>query len=358
MSGTDPGISSGLTADGRDVSGLHRFMRDHVEGFAGTIDRVERLNGGTSNPTYLVGVGERRYTLRRKPYGKLLPSAHQVDREFRVIAALNQTDVPVPRALAMCRDADVIGTDFYIMEFVDGRILWDQSLPGMAPSARAGIWDELNRGMAALHAVDPVAVGLADFARPGNYMTRQIDRWSRQYQASKTDEIPEMDRLMAWLPAHTPESTRTTIVHGDYRLDNAIFHATEPKLLALLDWELATLGDPYADFAYHCLSWRTPPDPKGRGLLGLDLVGSGIPSEDAFVVTYCKRAGIERIPNWDFYVAYNLFRVAAIGQGVHKRSLDGVYDNRSREENLAERVRMRAVLGWAIVERLMKSGGA
>ena len=356
MIGTDPGVSSGLTADGRGVAGLQSFMRDHVEGFSGIIDRVERLNGGTSNPTYLVGAGDQRYTLRRKPYGKLLPSAHQVDREFRVIAALHDTDVPVPKALALCQDEDVVGTTFYVMEYVAGRVLWDQSLPGMASSDRAGIWDELNRGMAALHAVDPAAVGLADFARPGNYMARQIDRWSKQYRASQTDAIAEMDRLMEWLPANTPDSARTTIVHGDYRLDNAIFHATKPKLLALLDWELATLGDPYADFAYHCLSWRTPPDPKGRGLLGLDLAGSGIPGEDAFVAAYCKRAGIDRIRNWDFYVAYNLFRVAAIGQGVYKRALDGVYDNRSREENMAERVRIRAELGWAIVERLTKSG--
>ncbi|QQS11435.1 MAG: phosphotransferase family protein [Rhodospirillales bacterium] len=347
------GSASGLTADGRDLSGLERFLREHVDGFHGPIDRVERMNGGTSNPTYLVGAGGARYALRRKPYGKLLPSAHQVDREYRVISALKGTGVPVPEALALCRDDDVIGSAFYVMRFVDGRVLWNQSLPGMAPAERASIWDELNRAQAALHDVDPRAVGLEDFARPGNYVARQVDRWSKQYRASQTHDIPEMDRLIEWLPGNVPKDARTAIVHGDYRMDNAIFDAREPRLLALLDWELATLGDPLADFAYQCLSWRTPPDPKGRGLLGLDLAGTGIPTEAEFVRAYCRRMNVDSLPHWDFYMAYNLFRVAAIGQGVYKRALDGVYDTGSRNEDQAERVRIRAVLGWQAVERML-----
>ncbi len=354
MSSTDNlGVTSGLTADGRDLSGLERFMRENVEGFRGPIERVERMNGGTSNPTYLVGAGDARYALRRKPYGKLLPSAHQVDREYRVISALNKTDVPVPPALALCQDDEVIGSAFYIMRFVDGRVLWNQSLPGMSPVERAAIWDDMNRAMAALHKVDPQAAGLADFARPGNYMGRQIDRWTKQYRASQTDDIREMERLMEWLPWNVPPMARTTIVHGDYRLDNAIFDERQPKLLALLDWELATLGDPLADFAYQCLSYYTPPDPKGRGLAGLELAGSGIPTEAEFVRTYARRMGMDSLPNWDFYMAYNLFRVAAIGQGVYKRMLDGVYDTAARGENMVDRVRIRAVAGWTIVERML-----
>src|SRR6476469_4297188 len=238
-----------------DVACLERFMRENVEGFGGTLE-VEQFKGGQSNPTYRLSAGAKRYVLRRKPPGKLLPSAHAVDREYRVITALAKTDVPVARTYALCTDEAVIGTPFYIMDYVEGRVLWDPQLPGMPPGERAAIFDEMNRVIAALHRVDYAAIGLADYGKPGNYFQRQVDRWSRQYRASETEKIEAMDRLMEWLPANIPAGDETAIVHGDYRLDNMIFHPTEPRVLAVLDWELSTLGHPMADFSYHLMAWR------------------------------------------------------------------------------------------------------
>src|SRR5688572_24334990 len=252
-----------------DVSALERYMREHVEGFEGSLTAVQ-FKGGQSNPTYRLTAGGRHYVLRRKPPGKLLPSAHAVDREYRVITALAGTGVPVPRTYALSEDESVIGTAFYIMECVEGRVLWDPRLPGFTREERAAVWGEMNRVLAALHKVDYAAIGLADYGKPGNYFARQIARWTKQYKAPETETIEAMDRLAAWLPENIPEGDETTIVHGDYRLDNIIFHPTEPKILAVLDWELGTLGHPLADFSYHCMAYRLSPD-DFRGIGGLDL---------------------------------------------------------------------------------------
>src|SRR5262249_50223058 len=286
-------------------------------------------------PTYLLTTPARRYVMRSKPgpVAKLLPSAHAVEREYRVMAALAATDVPVARMLLLCEDEAVIGRAFYVMEHVEGRVMWDQALPGMTPAQRGAISDEMNRVMAALHRVDVNTVGLADYGRPGNYFERQIGRWTKQYQASVTEPIEAMDRLIEWLPAHIPASARdeaqVSIVHGDFRLDNLIFHPTEPCVLAVLDWELSTLGHPLGDFSYHCMPGHTPPG-SSRGIGGLDLAALGIPAEPEYVRRYCERTG--RIPpggsidavmaDWNFYLAYNLFRLAAILQGIAKRVVD------------------------------------
>ena len=254
---------------------------------------VEQYQGGQSNPTYRVTAGERRYVLRRKPPGKLLPSAHAIDREYRVMSALAATDVPVAKMHALCEDDAVIGTAFYVMEYVEGRILWDPTLPGMNPSQRAAHYDELNRVIAALHLVDYTAIGLGDFGRTGNYIERQVARWSKQYQAAGADRIDAMDRLIEWLPSHIPDGDETSIVHGDYRLDNVIFHPTEPRILAVLDWELSTLGHPLSDFAYQVMAWRLSPQ-EFRGLKGANLESLGIPSEAEYVAAYCKRTGRDR----------------------------------------------------------------
>ena len=283
---------------------------------------VEQYQGGQSNPTYRVTAGQRRYVLRRKPPGKLLPSAHAIDREYRVMSALATTDVPVAKMHALCEDDAVIGTAFYVMEYVEGRILWDPTLPGMNSSQRAAHYDELNRVIAALHLVDYTAIGLADFGRTGNYIERQVARWSKQYQAAGADRIDAMDRLIEWLPAHIPDGDETSIVHGDYRLDNVIFHPTEPRILAVLDWELSTLGHPLSDFAYQVMAWRLSPQ-EFRGLKGADLASLGIPSEAEYVADYCKRTGRTGIPHFEFYLIFNMFRIAAILHGVLSRAQQG-----------------------------------
>ena len=263
-----------------DTARLHEFMRANVEGYSGTLE-VEQFRGGQSNPTYRLAAGSRRYVLRRKPPGKLLPSAHAVEREFRVIQALHGVGFPVARPYVLCEDEGVIGTAFYIMDCVEGRVLWDQALPGMDPAQRFAIWDELNRVIALLHTVDYRAVGLEGFGKEGSYLERQITRWSKQYRASETQKIEAMDNLIAWLPHHIPPGDETTIVHGDYRLDNTIFHHTEPRILAVLDWELSTLGDPLADFSYHLMAWHMPHSESAAGtpeLVGPDPVARGLPS--------------------------------------------------------------------------------
>jgi aminoglycoside phosphotransferase (APT) family kinase protein len=337
-----------------DVDALQSYLGNHVDGVHGPL-QVEQFKGGQSNPTYCVTAGGgRRFVLRRKPPGKLLPSAHAVDREYAVIRALHATGFPVARPYALCTDDSIIGTAFYVMDYVEGRVLWDQSLPGISKSERFSIWDELNRVIALLHTIDYRAVGLEGFGKPGNYIERQVVRWTRQYQTSETERIPAMDDLIAWLPTNIPPQTSTTIVHGDFRLDNVIFHATEPKILAVLDWELSTLGEPLADFAYHCMSWHIPPG-QFRGIAGLNLKELGIPGESQYLAMYCKRTGRSGVdPNhWDFYIAYNLFRIAAILQGIMKRVVDGTAAS-DNARDAGKRARPMAELGWKQVEKIIR----
>jgi len=336
-----------------DVARLAEWMKHTLGHLDGDIE-VAQFKGGQSNPTYLVTAGRDRFVLRRKPPGKLLPSAHAVDREFRVLRALADTDVPVARALGLCEDDAVIGTAFYLMEYVGGRVFWQPQLTELERPERARIHDEANRVIAALHTVDPIAVGLGDYGKTGAYIARQVARWSKQYQASATEAIPAMDRLMEWLPANVPASDETRIVHGDYRIDNLIFHATEPNVLAVLDWELSTLGHPLADFAYHCMIWRISPD-LFRGLGGLDLAALGVPTEQEYVAAYCRRTGRDGIPerDWEYYLAYNMFRIAAILQGVYARALQGNASNADAHKT-GRITRPLAELAWQQVERLEK----
>ena len=310
-----------------DIAALSAYLSDRLEGFQGPL-KVQMFNGGQSNPTYKLITPRHAYVMRAKPgpVAKLLPSAHAVEREFKVMQGLAGTDVPAPRMHCLCEDESVIGRAFYVMEFVEGRVLWDQSLPGMTKAERAEIYDEMNRVISALHRVPFAARGLADYGKPGNYFERQIGRWSKQYKASITEPIDEMDQLMAWLPTHVPPAAMdpdmVSIVHGDFRLDNLIFHPTEPRVLAVLDWELSTLGHPLADLSYQCMGWHIPPG-TFRGIGGLDLHGLGIPTEATYVRRYCERTGLSTpealLSDWDFYLAYNLFRMAAILQGIAKR---------------------------------------
>ena len=335
-----------------DVARLAAWMREHVDGSIRDLE-VSQFKGGQSNPTYLVDGGKRRYALRRKPPGKLLPSAHAVDREYRVMKALASTDVPVPKMHALCEDPEVIGTPFFVCDFVEGRVLWDPTLPDLTNAQRVAHYDELNRVIAALHRVDYAAIGLGDYGKPGSYLARQVDRWTRQYHASETEKIEAMDNLIAWLPANLPAGEDTSIVHGDYRIDNVIFHPTEPRILAVLDWELSTLGHPLADFAYHCMTWRMPEGAHGRGLAGADLPALGIPTEKEYVAMYCRRTGrAEGIPHFDYYVAFNMFRLAAILQGVKARALQG---NAASAEAHAAGARTRAIAeeGWRQAEKLI-----
>jgi aminoglycoside phosphotransferase (APT) family kinase protein len=330
-----------------DVAALESYLKFKIE-------KLEQFKGGQSNPTYRITAADgRRFVLRRKPPGKLLPSAHAVDREYRVIKALHPTGFPVARPHVLCEDESVIGTAFYVMDFVEGRVLWDQSLPGMSKAERAAIWDELNRVISQLHLVDYRAVGLESFGKPGNYIERQVTRWSKQYQASETEPMEAMNNLIAWLPKNIPPETGTTVVHGDFRLDNTIYHPSEPKILALLDWELSTLGDPLADFAYHCMSWHIPPG-QFRGIAGLDLASLGIPTEKEYVARYCERTGKKPIDptHWDFYLAYNLFRIAAILQGIRKRVVDGTAAS-AHAQDAGSRARPMAELGWKMVEKII-----
>ncbi len=336
-----------------DEGRLEEFLKRNIQGFRGPL-QIEQFKGGQSNPTYRITAGGRRYALRRKPPGKLLPSAHAVDREFKVIKALHGVGFPVARPYVLCEDDAVIGTAFYVMDCVDGRIMWDQSLPGMSKAERRAIWEELNRVIALLHSIDYKAVGLADFGKAGSYIERQVGRWSKQYLASETVKIEAMDNLIAWLPKNVPATDETTIVHGDYRLDNTVFHPTEPRMLAVLDWELSTLGDPLADFPYHCMSWHIPPG-KFRGIEGLPLEDLGIPSEREYVEMYFRRTGRKRVDpsTWDYYMAYNLFRIAAILQGIAKRVLDGTAASEHARE-AGSRAPLMAELGWKQVDKILK----
>lgn len=303
------------------------FLAAHVPGFRGPA-RLVKFPGGQSNPTYRIDAASGSYVLRRRPSGPLLPSAHAIDREYRVQKALAGTPVPVAPMLAFCDDPAVIGTDFYVMAHVPGRIFWDPALPELNPAGRAAVYDAMNGALAALHGVDPAAVGLADYGRPGNYFARQMGRWTSQYRASETEMLPGMDDLIAWLQANIPaDDGRSAIVHGDFRIDNLIFHPDEARVLAILDWELSTLGHPLADLAYQCMQWRLPNDGPLRGLGGLDRTALGIPSEEAYVARYCERVGMGDLSAWTFALAFSFFRVAAILQGVKKRALSGNASN-------------------------------
>jgi aminoglycoside phosphotransferase (APT) family kinase protein len=340
----------------KPVEERHRIDVAALEALLGfRISQVEQFKGGQSNPTYLLSAADgRKYVLRRKPPGKLLPSAHAVDREYRVIQALHPAGFPVARPHLLCEDESVVGTAFYVMDYVAGRVLWDQSLPGMSPPERAAIWDELNDVIARLHRFDYRALGLETFGKPGNYIGRQVARWTRQYQASETERIEAMDNLIAWLPENIPPETGTSVVHGDFRLDNDIFHPAEPRILAVLDWELSTLGDPLADFAYHCMSWHIPPG-QFRGIAGLDLPSLGIPTETQYVARYCDRTGRGAIDpsHWDFYLAYNLFRIAAILQGIMKRVVDGTAAS-AHARDAGQRARPMAELGWRQAQKILR----
>jgi aminoglycoside phosphotransferase (APT) family kinase protein len=330
-----------------DTDALDAYLRAHVEGYPGGPLTVAQFKGGQSNPTFKLSAGDSHYVLRTKPgpAAKLLPSAHAIEREFRVMDALHRAGFPAARQYALCTDESVIGRAFFVMEFVDGRVLWDPALPGMTPDQRGAIYDELNRVIGALHLIDYDAIGLGDFGKPGNYFGRQIERWTRQYQASATETIAAMDQLIDWLPRHIPAGEDTAIVHGDFRLDNVIFHPTEPRILAVLDWELSTLGHPAADFSYHCLSWHSAPG-QFRGIAGLDLEALGIPSQHDYIAAYCARTGKTlREQDFNFYLAYNLFRLAGILQGIMKRYVDGTAASAQAQET-GKAARQMAELGW------------
>ncbi len=307
-----------------DIPALQEYLTSTISGFTGQLS-AEKFPGGQSNPTYKLSAGEEHYVLRRKPEGELLKSAHAVDREFKVISALRDTDVPVPKTYTLCEDNSVIGSMFYVMEYKEGRILWDPTLPDAANNEeRAAIYDAMNQTMAALHSVDVDAVGLSDFGRPGNYFERQLSRWTKQYRASETETVPEMETLLQWLPANMPEDDgMISLVHGDYRLDNMMFHPSKPEVIALLDWELSTLGHPLADLANQCMAWMLPRDGAIKGLAGVDRKPLGIPADEEYIAKYCARTGRSGIDNWPFYLSFSLFRLAAIVQGIKKRAQIG-----------------------------------
>lgn len=327
-----------------DEAALDRWMRDHVPGYAGPLT-VRQFKGGQSNPTYRLDTPGAAYVLRRKPFGPLLPSAHAVEREYRVTAALHGAGFPVARPFGLCAEEGVIGAVFYVMAMVQGRVFWDATLPGLPPAERRAVYRAKIETLAQLHAFDPAAIGLADYGRPGNYFARQIDRWTRQYRASETIPVPEMDRLIAWLPGTVPAQERTAVVHGDYRIDNLIYAPAEPRVLAVLDWELSTLGDPLADITYLLMHWAMPADGRS-GLDGIDLKGLGIPTVEEAVELYCGLTGRSGLPDLDWYFAYNLFRFAAILQGIAGRVRDGTAAS-PQATLYGERVAPLARTAWA-----------
>jgi aminoglycoside phosphotransferase (APT) family kinase protein len=347
-----------------DAGALTAWLEKNLEGFRGPLT-VEMFNGGQSNPTYKLITPAQNYVMRAKPgpVAKLLPSAHAVEREFAVMRGLGGTDVPVPHMHCLCEDESVIGRAFYVMEFMQGRVLWDQALPEMTPAQRGEIYDEMNRVIAALHTVKFAERGLANYGKPGNYFDRQVGRWSKQYKASAdgagpmSQPIPEMEKLVEWLPQNIPAAARdeskVSIVHGDYRLDNLMFHATEPKIIAVLDWELSTLGHPLADFSYHCMAWHIPHS-ASRGIAGLDYHALGIPTEEEYIRRYCERTGLttpqDLKADWNFYMAYNLFRIAAILQGIAKRVEAGTASSASAAASGAGAKPM-AELAWQFAQK-------
>lgn len=331
-----------------DEERLAAYLEDHLEGFERPMT-LRQFEGGQSNPTYFLEAGGREYVLRKKPPGTLLPSAHNVAREYRVMTALNEAGFAAPRTYLMCEDESIAGTEFYVMEKVQGRVLRDVLLPEMAPAERTALYNSFIDTLAAMHSVDYRAAGLADFGKQGDYCARQIHRWSKQYLASKTDDIPAMDRLMAWLPENIPaeDATAAAVVHGDFRIENAIIHPDEPRIVAILDWELSTLGNPLSDLGYCCMGYRADIASSGSSLHSADWAALGIPDEQAFLARYCEKTGRDEIPHWNFYIAYSLFRVAAIIQGVYKRGIDGNSSNPTAV-TYADHCRLRAEQGWAI----------
>jgi aminoglycoside phosphotransferase (APT) family kinase protein len=326
---------------------LAKYLIAELDGFCEPFS-ILQFEGGQSNPTFLLDCGAHQFVLRKKPPGKLLPSAHQVDREFRVMKALEQSDVPVPRMNLLCEDETVIGTTFFVMEYVEGRLFSNVTLPGLSPGERRAIYFEMIRVLAALHSVDYEALGLSDFGKPGNYFARQIGRWSKQYVSAKTDDIPSMENLMNYLPQNVPPDDTTCIAHGEYRLENMLFHPTEPKILALLDWELSTLGHPLGDLAYSCgaYHYNMPGNPSLVGICGAK---TGIPTESEFVEEYCRRIGREGIPNWNFYMAFAFFRLASILQGVYKRGLMGTASS-TRALERGSLTRSISDLAWSFIK--------
>ena len=306
-----------------DEQRLADYLEEHLEGFHGPLS-AEKFPGGQSNPTFRIDAASGVYVLRRKPPGKLLKSAHAVDREYRVISSLPNSDVPVARAYHLCTDEAVIGSMFYLMEYMDGRIFWDPALPELDPAERGAVYEEMGRVLAHIHAIDPGAHDLADFGKPGNYFERQFDRWSGQYRASETEAVADMETLMSWLAENMPpDDGRVALVHGDFRLDNLIFDPVEATIIAVVDWELSTLGHPLADLAYQCMQWHFPNTGRLRGLADVDIGKLGIPDEKTYVAAYLEQTGMPAVENWSFYLAFCFFRLAAIVQGVKKRALDG-----------------------------------
>jgi aminoglycoside phosphotransferase (APT) family kinase protein len=332
-----------------DLAKLATYLEARLPGFKGPIS-AEKTPTGQSNPTFLLASPSGRYVLRKKPPGQLLKSAHAVDREYRVMKGLQDTDVPVPRMLHLCEDDDVLGTAFFVMEFVDGTVFWDPSLPELQNPQRSKLYDEQNRALAALHSVDPAKVGLADFGKAGSYFARQRDRWTKQYRASETERIEDMETLITWLEKNEPpDDGRSSLVHGDYRVDNMIFKPDGARLLAVIDWELSTIGHPFSDLAYQCMQWRFPNLEAMRGLAGVNRTALGIPTEEEYVARYCERMGLAHIPHWNFCLAFSFFRLAAIVQGVKKRGLEGNASNPEKALKSGERVPMMAKMGVGVI---------
>jgi aminoglycoside phosphotransferase (APT) family kinase protein len=332
-----------------DTVALSAYLERRLPGFQGPVT-AEKTPTGQSNPTFVLASPSGRYVLRKKPPGQLLKSAHAVDREYRVMRALQDTGVPVPRMLTLCEDDSVLGTAFFVMEFVDGNVFWDPSLPELQMAQRGKLYDEQNRALAALHLVDPVKVGLADFGKAGSYFARQRDRWTKQYRASQTEHLPDMETLIDWLVENEPpDDGRVSLVHGDYRIDNMIFQPDGSRLLAVIDWELSTIGHPFSDLAYQCMQWRFPNHETMRGLANVDRKALGIPTERDYIAQYCARLGIADIPHWNFYLAFSFFRLAAIVQGVKKRGLEGNASNPEKALQSGERVPLMARMGVAVI---------
>jgi aminoglycoside phosphotransferase (APT) family kinase protein len=331
-----------------DPAAVAAWMAVHVPGTHGPV-RLAKFKGGQSNPTYRVDTATKTYVLRRQPFGKLLPSAHAVDREYRLIAGLHPTGFPVPAPYGLCEDRGVIGSMFYMMEMVEGRSLWDGALPGMATAQRRATYEAMLDTLAALHNTDYAAAGLGDYGKPGNYFERQVARWTKQYRASETEHMADVEALIEWLPATLPEQTRTSVVHGDFRIDNMIFAAGEPRVIAVLDWELSTLGDPLADFSYFLMNWVTQPEGRS-GVMGLAGAQTGIPTMEAMVDRYCAATGRSGVPQLDWYFAYNLFRLTGIVQGIKKRIVDGTASS-AQAQKTAERVHGLAAAAWSFAKR-------
>jgi aminoglycoside phosphotransferase (APT) family kinase protein len=331
-----------------DVAALDRWMSTHVNGYRGPLT-LEKFPSGQSNPTYRIAAASGLYVMRRKPFGPLLPSAHAVDREYRLLAALHPTGFPVPKPYALCTDSEVIGADFYLMQMIEGRTLWDGALPHSTAAQRRAIYHSIIDVLARLHSIDPAAVGLGDFGRPGNYFERQVRRWTQQYRASQTEHIEEVEKLIDWLPQTLPAQDRIAIVHGDYRIDNMIFASDTAQVLAVLDWELSTTGDPLADFSYLLMNWETRYE-GAAGIAGLDLEVLGIPTIDEAVRRYCAATDRRSVPDLNWYFAYNLFRLMAIVQGICKRVLEGTASNKQAAA-MAARVRPLAAQAWASAQK-------